>query len=370
MYFHTLEITPLATPYIIDYLNTDVTQESPFLHFFLDEIEDAISPNRSLSGTFSLCNVDNTRLNHIYPPYYCISIKEDSDRLVSVSNVLIYMDVAYYLFQFVATGAILYYFLLTMRFIRKGTNFRFVTDSVLNPPFWQCIFQLPTDHLANFRLWRAVQLSFIHIVTSLLTLTAQLVPNKWPYRSNDTEIENFLPSPYFYVMIVLVIINSALFFSKLVRDYQHDRMIRVVLPTSIRYKIVRGIIAVVVALLMLPIMVLYLWAIFPTSAQDYRGYLWHTSSGVFTLGMMIHLYNKSTFVDPAINRLVNRKADETFQKRLSVLYTILDNMHRASWITSQAMNIFTSVFVLIRVLQCTFFIVFLTCYSKYSELYH
>jgi hypothetical protein len=355
MYFHTLAIDPVAAPYIVDMLKSENKEESPFIDLFLIETVNMINATRSASGKLSLCNPDPTRSTQMYPPFFCKDLATYEPRIASVSSILIYMDVAYYLFQFASTGGIIYYMVFMMRIIRKGKKFQFVTDSIRNPPFWQCIIPfVKTKQLVNFRFWDALKLISIHIVTSVLTLSSQLVPTSWPKKNGANEIDqNFIDRlNYFYVMIVLVTINSILFGIKLLSDYNYHRLVPVVMPPTLRSKINRVIIAVFCSLICLPVIVLYLWTILPTDIELYRGYMWYISAALFTIGLAIHLYVKHTYVDTAIMRLFTIQMDEEKTKRYTTAFTAIDHLHAAAWITTQVMNIFTSIFVIVHVLQC------------------
>jgi hypothetical protein len=379
-WFSVINITNAAAPSILTELSSNASY-SPFLKYFTAEV--AVKSLNTSRGEVSICSY-YIEGDQSLTPFYCIDSQTGNYHIAKMPVILVFMDVAYYLFQTCVTAGVIYYFVYKLRLIRKGKKFVFVTDSTKNPPFWQCTFApfCKTPQLTNFRFWDALQISVLHIVMSIFTLLSQFVPITWPKYNNDNDMWSPLNErlPFFIWVLVVIIVNTILFFIKLVTECQHHRRVKVQMPNTKLSKFIRAGISLLCGAACLPILIFYV-GILPTSQSDYRRYLWYSSAVLFTFMMCVHLYRKTTYIDRVIMQRFNPnnidEDDRYFElsenlsdispehynefkiahkkhfANYATLITFLLCLQQGAWITTQIVNTFTSMFVINRFLQST-----------------
>ncbi len=379
VWFTVLNITHEEAPNMISQLKYNTTT-SPFLSPFATE---ALSRYRNSSKKLSICSsylAGDQTLN----PYLCINSHTGESTIVYTPSILVFMDVAYYIFQTLATAGIAYYFAFKLRLIRKGKKFIYITDSTYNPPYWQCTFApfCKTSQLANFRFWESARLLLIHVIISTFTILCQFVPSTWPTSNNIKDAWQDLNerTTFFIWIIVLIFVNTVLFFIKLGIDYMHHRRVKVQMPKTKLYIFIRLAMSVFIGLLCLPILVGYVY-IMPTPLRtDFRRPMWYSSAGIFILGVCAYLFLKPTYIDKAIIRKLDSGNDEDDQyyemstnlgeltveefnearlarkkkiTKFATLITFFMCLVHGFWITTLMANVFTCMFVLNRFLQST-----------------
>ncbi|KAL0477961.1 hrcA [Acrasis kona] len=157
MMFQTLNITEEAQPYVLDYIakrSAYNNMTSPFYELLNEQLDvSRINFSRSRSGKFQLCTHDYSLVNVLYAGFDCTDLSTNEVHKSVLPKLVIFADVGYYTFQFCVTAGLVAYIIFQVAIIRRGKKFYFVTDSIKNPPFWQCIIPFVRNKtLTNFRL--------------------------------------------------------------------------------------------------------------------------------------------------------------------------------------------------------------------------
>ncbi|KAL0482350.1 alpha-acetolactate decarboxylase [Acrasis kona] len=354
MMFQSLNISDEAQGYVYDYINYKVSMgnmsTSPYYDLLFFDIDTSlINFTKSRSAAFQLCTHDFSLSNILYAGFLCVDLSTKQSHSAVIPPLVFFTDLAYYLFQFVMTFLMVYYVIFAIRMIRKGKKFFFVTDSIRNPPFWQCIIPLvPNKTLTNFRLWDSIFLINLHFFTSAFTILSQFVPNKWPKTNNGNDTDAHIANRKVYIGVAcaVVTINTIFLLSKLFRSYKRHKSVRLNASSIPKYdKIIRFVLACISSLMLLPVMVMYVWALFPATKRDnYRNYLWYVATGFFTIGLCFYLTSKRTYVYDKY---------KWFGLKSTIGLILFDYVIEASWIVFQTMNTFASIAVVVRFIQAS-----------------
>ncbi|KAL0480632.1 hypothetical protein AKO1_006889 [Acrasis kona] len=352
MKFQDLNITQEAQPYVLDMIKgLNETTVSPFGDLFLRELNvSRINFTRSSrSGKFRLCAQDYNAENLLYTGFSCYNLHNGNIRGVTVPGLMIFSDIAYYLFQFAATFAIVSYVSFTVNMIRKGKTFVYVTDSIRNPPFWQCACSIiPVKYMANFRIWECLLLLVVHLVISGFSILSELIPNDWPSSDDDNDIPEYASQRrgYIAVMCVTVAINTVFLLVKIFKNYKHHRMIRLHAHSERKYDIaIRVVLATIVSLIFLPILSVFVMELLPNTYEgsiggQYRLALWWLFAIGFSIGNIVYLSTMEVWV-----------VRNSLSERFVIAHIFLDYMAEAAFYVFQTLNAFAATFIITRFIQ-------------------
>jgi hypothetical protein len=403
MYFGTLTIDPAALPYYVNEMNTNTgafyvsnQTTTPFIETFMNETN--VLQATSTNGNLSICWIDPAKRYTYEIDFYCKSLSNTAlpPFKVFYNEFIRWMDVTFLLFQTVVTIGIVYVYVRFMNLVRKSRKFIFVTDSIRNPPMWQCLLPLSTDTLVKFRIWDSMQLIFFHIIFCATTLISQVSPKDWPDANREWKKQwsaILHEREYYYApLIVIIVINTILFILKLLSDNYRQHYVRIDKSNyGIKSKITRFVLTVVANAMVIGISALYL--VFGVSSErDYRRGIWFSGVALFSIALFYNMYTMNIYVhrrlgnwivskttqksslvsetddryvelnsrltdDFSVEQIIQTTTSEkdalTVSPALHIMFIIVNYIIRAAWMSTLVIMAFSTGYVLSRFIEST-----------------
>ncbi|KAL0477960.1 ispH [Acrasis kona] len=121
-------------------------------------------------------------------------------------------------------------------------------------------------------------------------------------------------------------------------------MIRVQISSQDKVEFgIRLFMGILCSLAISPIMVVYIWALYPSTPRDgYRSYVWYVAIAFYVIGLSVYLSRKRTYI---FNRY------KWFGLKSKLFIVLIDFVTETVWLSSQTLNCFASVSVIVRFIQ-------------------
>jgi hypothetical protein len=196
MLFGKLTIDPMSTGYVTSQM--DERAGSFFASNRSNPLVDGLANETILLqaytsvGNFSLCWRDPVAFRSssgTRPDFFCRKLNDWTATPYVVrypESVMTYLDVTFLIFQLIVTVGLVYHYVRYMGIIRRSRKFLFVTDSVINPPMWQALFNpvIPVRYLVKFRIWDSSNLFMFHVILAGVVGLSLISPQGWPSTTN------------------------------------------------------------------------------------------------------------------------------------------------------------------------------------------
>jgi hypothetical protein len=311
-YFHSIDV------------NLTITNQSAlsFVNSFINETQ-IRSTNKY--GDLSICSpISDRKTLTDEPEYACYNLNTKIWRVVQANVWLTGEDILYLLLQLLATVGLLYYITYRLSLIRTHRSFPFVTDSMIHPPFWQCIIPgIPTKYLIKFQAWDSTLLFLLHIFLCSLTFLSAFSPDRWPIHNQVQLAVPLIESVtsrvgYLTVNSIVIVFNTILFVIKLTSENFHHRRFKIVVKRSVLFFIIKFIFAFIICATSMGLMVLDIMYL-PTAHFAHRYYMWFVGAGLFNMGLLVHLLRKPVFIDRYFQKITQQqeKPNTTSEELLS-----------------------------------------------------
>ncbi|KAL0492026.1 9 TM domain-containing transmembrane protein [Acrasis kona] len=253
-------------------------------------------------GAFSLCWIKSTGLTFQKSSYSCVPFSNiESEPLdVPFPTILAYQNYVLLLFQMILAVVIASYYNYKLKLIRESYKSIYVTDSVKNPPMWQCaIPKLSVKAAAMFNIWNTIWMCGVHLVVCTLTLLSSVIGDQqWPTTStaDDAPITGLTTKgDHFYPLVACIITNTLLFVIRVTSDNMRHKMVRMDNDHTWSGRTSRIVLSFTISLAWGVLMAAYITLfIKPDHPIDLA--LWYTSVAVTFLIMFYKLYKTHIYM--------------------------------------------------------------------------